>query len=82
MDAYLQIIRKVTTDAQFRTQFAEAPDATLAGIGVDLPAERVAALVDLARTRSRELPHEVLYAGGKGWFRIYNFTPELLSHPA
>ncbi len=82
MDAYLQIIRKVTTDGEFRTRFAEAPDATLASIGVELPAERVAALADLARVRSRELPNEVLYAGGKGWFRIYNFTPELLSQPA
>lgn len=82
LDAYLQIIRKLTADSEFRTRFLEAPDATLVGVGVELSAERVAALTDLARTRNQELPNEVLYAGGKGWFAIHNFTPELLSRPA
>lgn len=75
MKAYLSIVRKLSTDADFRTRFGEDPKAALLNAGVQLGAEDQAALTRMVAMSARKASPSGYSpysqgGGGGGWGRI------------
>lgn len=77
MDAYLEMVHCLETDADFRRRFAADPEAALGSKGVELPGEYTAALIELVRSSNGHYRGTRQAGGNGGWgrFSYGEFTP-------